>query len=141
MCQMYLVFFSEGHQRSRPLGRVFEFMFSVLRKESSADPLFYNGTGKLFIYELLTMIPDRNFKVAISTTSNPYTDWCGIYQEGVVSGVVDVLVRPLDPTRGQPVIIGEVKGASGSYTMGLWQVVAAMQTIAKFGQLVCKCMK
>ena len=32
-----------------PLGRVFEFMFSVLRKESSADPLFNNGAGKPFI--------------------------------------------------------------------------------------------
>ena len=137
VCQMFAVFFRRATNLPRssvkgPLGRVFEFMFSVLRKESSADPLFNNSAGKLFIYELFTTIPDRNLKVAISTTSNPYTDWCGIYQEGVVSGVVDVLVRPLDPTRRQPVIIGEVKGASGSYTMGLWQVVAAMQTTANF---------
>ena len=101
-------------------------MFSVLRKESSADPLFYNGTGKLFIYELLTMIPDRNFKVAISTTSNPYTDWCGT--EGVVSGIVDVLVRPLDPIRRQPVIIGEVKGASGS----LWLQCRLLRSLANW---------
>ena len=69
------------------------------------------------------MIPDRNFKVAISTTSNPYTDW------GVVSGVVDSLVRPLDPTRRQPVIIGEVKG---SYTMGLWLQCRLLQSLANW---------
>ena len=68
----------------------------------------------------MTMIPNREYKVAISTTSNPYTDWCGIF-EGVISGVVDVLVRPLISARHKPIIMGE---ASGSYSSGLWQVVA-----------------
>ena len=79
----------------------------------------------------MTMIPNREYKVAISTTSNPYTDWCGIF-EGVISGVVDVLVRPLISARHKPIIMGEVKGSSGSYSSGLWQVVAAMQTTANF---------
>ena len=52
VCQMYLRFFSEGQPnlpRNSVKGHVFEFMFSVLRKESSADPLFNNGAGKPFI--------------------------------------------------------------------------------------------
>ena len=127
---VFAVFFrraTKPPKKQGPLGRVFEFMFSVLRKESSAD---LTVPENFFLYELFTMIPNRDFKVAISTT-----DWCGIYQEGVVSGIVDVLVRPLDPIRRQPVIIGEVKGASGS----LWLQCRLLQFFAKFGQLVCQC--
>ena len=56
VCQMYLGFFSVGQPNlpkssvKGPLGRVFEFMFSVLRKESSAD---LTVPENFFIYELL----------------------------------------------------------------------------------------
>ena len=64
VCQMYLRFFSEGQPNlprssvKGPLGRVFEFMFSVLRKESSAD---LTVPENFFNYELFTMIPDHDW--------------------------------------------------------------------------------
>ena len=76
--QIYMRFFSEGQpnlQRSK--GQCLLGRFSVLGEESSVDPLFWKT-----LY-----IPNREYKVAISTTSNPYTDWCGIFEKGVI-GIV-----------------------------------------------------
>ena len=79
------------------------------------------------LYELLTVHPTQDYLVAASTTHNPYKDWCGIHSERpLITGVVHVIIRTW---RGGAVVVGEVKGESGSVHEGLWQLVAAMQVV------------
>lgn len=88
---------------------------------------FRNGAGKMLMYELLTLRVNHRFQVSVSTTTDPGYNWCGIYiEEYNISGVVDVLVR--DST-GKALAVAELKRDGRS---GLWQVVAAMETIALF---------
>ena len=119
-----------------PLRRLFNFIQTCLLMDDHGDNLFRNGAGKTFLYELLTMYPKYPCRVSIATTNHPVHDWCGVTANienasgGLmnVSGVVDVLVR--DCTRGQEALaVGEVKGGGPA---GLWQLVAAMETIGSF---------
>ena len=116
-----------------PLARIFRLLSSVvLNKYSKRKDLFANGCGKLLMYELLTVDPERDYLVAVSTTNNQFSDWCGIYFEGLeISGVVDVMVRSCTNSR---IVIGEVKGARTSYEEGLWQLVASMETVNCFAK-------
>ena len=85
------------------------------------------------MYDFLTLAPRRDHRVMISTTSHPRNDWCGVHSEKFgISGVVDVLVRSVGGSKGA-VAVGEVKGGSAG-SSGLWQVVAAMQTVASFSK-------
>ena len=131
-CKEYTSLFSQGDVSRRdrlatplpsPLARVFDF----LRLDVGRN-LFTNGRGKLLLYELLTLFPGRSYRVAISTTTNPYKDWCGVYCDNI-SGVVDLLVEDPALGKGGPKVFGEVKGGSSIYA-GLWQLIAAMQAAA-----------
>ena len=86
------------------------------------------------MYELLTMYPQRNYRVAASTTHHPRNDWCGITSP-FVNGVADVVVRSLESGSGsrEAAVVGEVKGSS-SASEGLWQRVAIMQAMAEFNE-------
>ena len=67
-----------------------------------------NGSGKLLVYELLSLPAETSFHVALSTTGNLYTDWCGIYNK-TIGGVADVMAW-----NGKATVVGEVKGVSGT---------------------------
>ena len=73
--------------------------------------LFYNGAGKTFLVELLTLllVGGMSCFTKVSTTTSSNTDWCGRVPakgEPNVCGVVDVLLD------GVPAV-GEVKQAGG----------------------------
>ena len=87
VCRRYTAFFTEGtagvQRRERmevkgPLGRIFDFLHSIATGPQPTNDFFANGAGKLFMYELLTMCSQRNYRVAVSTTNHPRNDWCGI---------------------------------------------------------------
>ena len=136
VCEMYTRFFStekhsEEHLNLRvleenggPLLRIFKYLRAVVLdgKARERRDLFANGCGKFLLYEVH---PTQDYLVAASTTQNPYKDWCGIHSERpLITGVVDVIIR-----KGGAVVVGEVKGESGSVHEGLWQLVAAMQVV------------
>ena len=140
VCDAYSSFFSTAKHtdpivnlRVRgPLTRVFNLLrLVVLDKYNRRKDFFTNGCGKLLSYELLTLHPTRDYHVIISTTAHPHHDWCGIYSDKI-SGVVDVMVRTW--TENDTVVLGEVKGASDNVEEGIWQLVAAMQTVNNFSQ-------
>ena len=131
-CKEYTSLFSQGDISHidrlatpllSPLARVFNFL-----RLNVGRNLFTNGRGKLLLYELLTLFPGRSYQVAISTTTNPYKDWCGVYCENI-SGVVDLLVEDPALGKGGAKVFGEVKGGSSIYA-GLWQLIATMQAAA-----------
>ena len=141
VCEMYTRFFStekhsEEHLNLRvleenggPLLRIFKYLRAVVLdgKTRERRDLFAKGCGKFLLYELLTVHPTQDYLVAASTTHNPYKDWCGIHSERpLITGVVHVIIRTW---RGGAVVVGEVKGESGSVHEGLWQLVAAMQVV------------
>ena len=48
-----------------------------IRTLASLGPgLFKNGAGKVFFYEVLKIIPHRQYNVCISTTGHSGFDWC-----------------------------------------------------------------
>ena len=119
--------FSRRRQSHRQTSYSSARVFNFLRLNVGRN-LFTNGRGKLLLYELLTLFPGRSYQVAISTTTNPYKDWCGVYCENI-SGVVDLLVEDPALGKGGPKVFGEVKGGSSIYA-GLWQLIATMQAAA-----------
>ena len=145
VCRHYTSFFTQGtrvQKRERmavrgPLGRLFDFLYSLVTGPQPTNNFFGNGAGKLFMYEILTMHPQRNCRVAILTTMHPRNDWCGLTTP-FVNGVADVVVRSLSrPIAGsgarEAVVVGEVKGM-GSASEGLWQLVATMHATAGFNE-------
>lgn len=102
------------------LGPLLEYISAV--RSQGINPLS-NGSGKLFVFRLLQLLPQVARWVRISTTNNPTTDWCGI-NTPQLSGVVDVAVVK----GGVWGLVGEVKGGHESPFV---QIVSAMQAIKK----------
>ena len=71
-----------------PLGIFIQhFVFRILDKQKVPDirtlaslgpGLLKNGAGKVFFYEMLKIIPHRQYKICISTTGHSGFDWCVI---------------------------------------------------------------
>ena len=85
------------------------------------NDLFSNWCGKVLLYELLTLYRyQRDFSIKLSTTGNPYKDWCG-FVGSKLKGIVDILAQST-----HSIIIGEIKGLRSSFSEGIWQLVGAM---------------
>ena len=121
VCPAFAKFFGRGNPHThcpttpQPLQPMFTFM-----KCNKHRNLFGNGTGKLFLFQLLSLTPLGPY-VRVGTTRNPSTDWCGV-QVRRISGVVDLVVA----SEGKWVIVGEVKGSgAGSFN----QIIATMHAV------------
>ena len=82
----YSSFFAEGEDcRPRAIPEYtppcLQRLFGLLHYcANTSSELFYNGVGKTFLSELLSLLPLGGVRgyCKVSTTTNPKYDWCGV---------------------------------------------------------------
>ena len=127
----YSSFFAEGDCQPRAIPQCtppcLQRLFRLLQycANTNSELFGYNGAGKTFLSELLSLLPLGGVTgyCKVSTTTNPKYDWCGVVPsqgEPNVCGVADVILETME---GLPLVVGEIK--SGSSREGAYQLLAA----------------